>query len=198
MPRPALTSQHLRGVAASTLIGTIFALIWGLNGSSALPGSWRVITAAIVILVTFGMVAVSVIFYRNASRLPPSTDVQAVNPFLTTSYRVAVVGMLIALPVTSRILILNGRGDAIMPAVAIVVGLHFLGLVSAFHSGVFAWIAGGFCLVGFVALFLPVHSGALELRYAVVGLGCALVLWLGALPIVLKTFGQLAEAKELR
>ena len=192
-----LTSQHLRGVAASTFIGAIFALIWGINGSLALSDSWRVGSAAIVIVITLGLVAVSINFYRSAGRVPSGANAQTTNPFRTTAYRASVAAMLIALPVASRVLTLNGHEDIIMPAVAIIVGLHFFGLVPAFRNGVFAWIAGGFCLIGLFALFLPVQAGeTLELRYAVVGLGCALVLWLGELPIIVKTFRQLGAAKQ--
>ena len=193
---PKLSSQYLRGVAASTFIGAGFALIWGVNGSLALPSGWRVVAASIVILITLGMVTASVTFYQNAELFPAGADAQATNPFRTTAYRVAVAAMLIALPVAGRVLTLRGQADAIMPVVAIIVGLHFFGLVPAFRSGIFAWIAGGFCLIGVVALFLPVHIGALELRYTVVGLGCALVLWFGTVPIILKTFKQLAAAKQ--
>lgn len=191
-----LTSHHLRGAAASTLISAVFALAWGVNGSLALPGSWRVVAATMVVLITLVMAAVSVSFYRKAARFPSGTGAPPVSPFRTTAYRVSVVAMLIAIPVAGRVLTLSGYGDAIMPAVAMIVGLHFLGLVPAFQNKVFALVAGAFCLLGLVALFLPVQvgeAGALELRYAVVGLGCALILWLGVVPIVSKTFGQLAE-----
>lgn len=193
-----LTSYHLRGVAASTLISAVFALIWGLNGSLSLPGYWRVVAAAVVVLITLVMVAVGVIFRRNAGRFPPDPDAPPLSPFRTTAYRVAVVAMLVAIPVAGRVLTLSGHGDAIMPAVAIIVGLHFLGLAPAFRSGIFVWIAGAFCVLGSAALFLPLHVGearALQPRYAVVGLGCALILWLSAAPIVSKTFRQLATER---
>ena len=191
-----LTSHHLRGVAASTLISAVFALVWGVNGSLALPGGWRVVAVAVVVLMTLGMAAVSVRFYRKAARFPSGSGAPPKNPFRTTAYRVSVVAMLIAIPVASRVLTLSGYGDAIMPAVTIIVGLHFLGLVRAFQSEIFAWVAGAFCVLGTVALFVPVQvgeTGAPQLRYATLGLGCALILWLGVLPIVSKTFGQLAD-----
>ncbi len=194
-----LTSHHLRGAAASTLISAVFALAWGVNGSLALPDGWRVVAIVVVILVTLVMVAASVTFNRNAGRFSSGSDAPPVSPFRTTAYCIAVVAMLIAIPVASRVLALSGYGDAIMPVVAMIVGLHFLGLVPAFRSGIFAWVAGAFCLLGLVALFLPVQigeAGAPQLRYAVVGLGCALILWLGVVPIVSKTFGQLAENEQ--
>ncbi len=193
---PSLTSQHLRGAAASTLISVIFAFAWGVNGSLALSGSWRVVAAAVIVLVTLALAAVSVTFYRKAAQFPSSSGAPPKNPFRTTAYCVSVVAMLIAIPVASRVLTLSGHGDAIMPAVVMIVGLHFFGPVPAFRSGTFAWVAGAFCLLGLAALFVPVQvgeAGTPQLRYAALGLGCALTLWLGVTPIVSKTFGQLAD-----
>jgi hypothetical protein len=192
-----LTSYQLRGAAASTFIGAAFALAWGISGSLALPAGWRVIALVFTVLVTVVMVAVAVTFHRNAERFPSYPSATPVSPFRTTAYRIAVAAMLVAIPVAGRVLTLRGQGDAIMPAVAIIVGLHFLGLVPAFRSGIFAWIAGAFCALGAGALFLPVQvgrAGALELRHAVVGLGCALTLWLGALPITSKMLRELARS----
>lgn len=196
MTTSRLTLYQLRGAAASTFISAVFALMWGLNGSLALPDGWRVAAAVVTVLVTLVMVAVAVTFNRNAKRFPSNSSAPPISPFRTTAYRIAVAAMLLAIPIAGRVLTLSGHSDAIMPTVAIIVGLHFLGLVSAFRSRIFAWIAGAFCALGSGALFLPVQvgqTGALELRYAVVGLGCALILWLSAVPIMSKTFRQLAK-----
>ncbi len=82
-----------------------------------------------------------------------------------------------------------------MPVVAIIVGLHFLGLVPAFRSGSFGWIAGAFCVIGGAALFLPAQLGEVALRQAVVGLGCAGVLWLAGLRFAATTLRQLGESR---
>lgn len=171
--------------------------MWGLNGSLALPDGWQVAATAVVVLITLVLISAAVILNRNAPRFPSDTSVPPISPFRTTAYRLAVAAMLLAIPIAGRVLTLRGQGDAIMPVVAIIVGLHFIGLVPAFQSGIFAWVAGAFCILGFTALFLPVHvgeTGALELRYAVVGLGCALILWLSMVPIMLETFRQLAKS----
>ncbi|CAN5890231.1 hypothetical protein BH24DEI2_BH24DEI2_09070 [soil metagenome] len=195
MTPPRLTTHHLRGAAASTLISTVFALAWGLNGSAALPDGWRTATTVVVVLVTLALVAVAAVFHRSAKRFPSDEAAPARNPFRTTAYRVAVTAMLVAIPVAGRVLTLTGQGDAIMPVVAIIVGLHFLGLVAAFRSRMFAWVAGAFCVLGAGALFLPVQVGeALKLRYAVVGLGCALVLWFGVVPLTVANFRQLFKS----
>lgn len=190
-------TYHLRGAAASTFISMVFALAWGVNGSLALPNPWRVIAAVVVVLTTLAMLATAVTFRRNAGRFPADSSTPPTDPFRTTAYRIAVVAMIIAIPVAGRLLTLSGHGDAVMPAVAIIVGLHFLGLVAAFQSKMFIWTAVGFCVLGLVALFLPVEVGGIPTfkpRYAFVGLGCALILWFGILPFTVQAFKQLADA----
>jgi len=66
-----------------------------------------------------------------------------------------------------------------MPAIGFIVGLHFLGLWKATDLRVFRWTAVAMCLVCGIAAFLPsaTPNGNVDLRRAVTGLGCALVLW---------------------
>ncbi len=190
-----LTSHHLRGAAASVLISAGFALAWGLSGSFALPGIWRTIILALVVLLTLIFVTIAVTFSRNAGRVPSSTGEAPPNPFRTASYRIAVIAMLVAFPIAGRLLTLSGHSEAIMPVIAIIVGLHFIGLVPAFRSGIFGWVAGAFCLIGAIALFLPVHAGGVAFRQAFVGLGCAIALWLSVVPLTLTTLRQLAQTR---
>lgn len=183
-----LSSTHLRGAALSILISAVFAVIWGINGSLALTGDWRFVAVAVLVVITAAMGWLIVTFRREAARAPASAGAPLPNPFVTTAYRVSLVAMLVAFPVTARILTADGLENAIMPAVVVIVGLHFLGLVSAFRNGIFAWVAGAFCVLGVASLFLPV-----ELRTAVLGLGCAVVLWLGVTPLALRLLGQIRQ-----
>ncbi|CAM3376056.1 DUF4175 domain-containing protein [Deinococcus saxicola] len=174
----------------SILVSAVFAVIWGMNGSLALPGGWRFLALGVVVLVTAALVWLALTFQRAAAHAPVRTGTPLPNPFLTTAYRVSVGAMLIAFPVAARILTANGLEDAIMPAAVIIMGLHFLGLVSAFRSGIYAWVAGAFCLLGLAALFLPAG-----IRIAVLGMGCAVVLWLGVTPLALGFLGQLQRSR---
>ncbi|AZI42975.1 hypothetical protein EHF33_09665 [Deinococcus psychrotolerans] len=192
-----MEATHLHGAAMSILISAGFALGWGISGSLALPGNWRIPALILVVLVSLGLATVGFKFYRRAKQSPNQSASPAVNPFLTTPYRIAVTAMLIAFPVAGRLLTVSGHPDAIMPVIAILVGLHFLGLVPAFRSGTFVWVAGAFCLLGATALFLPVQLGSsppIELRSAFVGLGCALILWLSVTPLALTTSRQVRSS----
>lgn len=60
-------------------------------------------------------------------------------------------------------------------------GLHFFGLVPAFRSRRFAVVGGAMVLVGLLSLLLPPGADGTYPRGALVGLGCASVLWVSAL-----------------
>ena len=75
------------------------------------------------------------------------------------------------------------RPDYILPVISVIVGIHFFGLVPAFHSLRFFWIGlVMFLLPIFAILLLPSElRDQVSVRSLVVGVGCALTLWLGAL-----------------
>jgi hypothetical protein len=189
---PRLSKSHLRGAAASITVITLFALIWGINGSLALSGIWRFLALGVVVLVTAAFAGAVLTFSRQAAHAPAGSGLPMPNPFLTTAYRVSVIGMVVALLVTARILTANGLSDAIMPAAVTIVGLHFFGLILPFRSVLYAWVGGAFCVLGLASLLLPV-----ALRIPVLGLGCAVILWLGAMPLVLQTLNSIRHSSEV-
>ena len=81
--------------------------------------------------------------------------------------------------VTIWLLKLFGLPHLLMPAIGFIVGLHFLGLWKATDLQVFLWTAVAMCLVCGIAAFFPgaTATGNVDLRRAVTGLGCAVVLW---------------------
>lgn len=192
-----LNSQRLRGVALTIVISAAFGAAWGLSGSTALVGGWRWAGAAAAIAITLAYIIAAYRFHRSASQLPAGSGDPTPNPFGTWPYRLAVIGEIIAIPIAGRLLSASGHSDAIMPAVAIIVGLHFFGLIPAFRSWHFAWVGGAFCAIAIAALAMPTHipvgssAEPLALRSATVGLGCALVLWASILPITLAAQRQL-------
>lgn len=196
MPGKPLTSHHLRGVALSVAICTVFGAIWVVSGGAALPGVWHWLAVALVLVVTVVLLRTAFAFRRSAKRSPSSTE-PSVNPFRTPSYWLAVGAEIIAIPLASRVLTANGFPEAVMPAVVAIVGLHFFGLVPAFRSRYFDWVGGAFCAVALAALALPVRAtlggGEVNLRAAFVGLGCAVVLWLGTVPMIARTRRQLGR-----
>ena len=131
-PQPTLISaNYLRGVALSTIITAGFAAFWGLNGSVAFPGTTQAALLLIVVVITALLVGSAFGFLRTA-RHASTNDTRTINPFRTRAYGFAVAAECVAIPIVSRVLALNGYADAIISAIAIIVGLHFFGLIGAF------------------------------------------------------------------
>ena len=65
----------------------------------------------------------------------------------------------------------------LLPVIAFIVGLHFFGMVPALQSNEFWWVGGVMCALSLLAIFaLPQETWT-----PVVGIGCAVILWLSAL-----------------
>lgn len=196
MTSPFLSAGYLRAVASTTFITTIFALVWGLNGSFAIPGAIRIVCILLVLLLSALLLGLAFSFTRSAAHLP-STDTQAANPFRNRLYNFAVIAQFVAIFLVARLLTAMGYPNAVIPAVAVIVGLHFFALIPVFQSRRFAAVGGAMMLLGLASLLLaPVvtlnATGAtLGLRTAVVGLGCAVILWAGVAPVVLETRKQI-------
>jgi hypothetical protein len=90
----------------------------------------------------------------------------------------------LALFITANVLGNLQRADLMLPAGAIIVGLHFFPLARGMPARVYYATGSGLVLVGTVGLLLPQGS-----RPMIVGLGAALILWATALTIVLRTRG---------
>lgn len=112
------------------------------------------------------------------------------NPFGTRAYRLAVLFEAVAIPVAAVVLNNAGYPGAVVSAVAAIVVLHFFGLVPAFHSRRSAAVGGAMLLIAAFSLLLPGGVSGTSPRGAVVGLGCAFVLWVGVLPFVLSTWRE--------
>lgn len=180
------TVESTRRVALSTFVSATFGFGWGVTGSAGLPAPFERFGLLVAVLITAAFFGFGVVLFRLARRSPTTARTDAQNPFRTRAYGVSVLLMAISIPFAGIVLSNTGFENAIISVVAIVVGLHFFGLVRAFDATVFAVIGGAMCLLGGLSLGLPVHvtldaGGVVLLRQAVVGIGCALVLWGGQL-----------------
>lgn len=181
-----LPAAYVRGLAVASLITTFFGAVWGLVGASALPGGYSLPATVLVVAVTAVLLLGVVRLFRLSQRLPDSPTGIGPNPFVTWPYRLAVLFQVVAIPLVANVLNRAGYPGAVVSAVAVIVGLHFFGLIPAFRSRRFAVIGGAMVLVGLVSLLLPSGTGTSP-RSALVGLGCALVLWVSAFPPLIST-----------
>lgn len=184
------SAVSVRGFAVVLLITAFFGAVWGLVGARALP-AWPSfpVTVLVVAATTLFLLAAARLF-RLSRGLPAASGEADANPFRSRPYRLAVLFEAVAIPLTAVVLNSAGYPGAVISAVAMIVGLHFFGLIPAFKSWRFAAVGGAMVLVGTISLLLPAGaegSGASP-RGALVGLGCALVLWAGVVPPLVSTW----------
>ena len=95
---------------------------------------------------------------------------------------------ILALVVTANALEYVHRADLMLPAAAIIVGLHFFPLARGIPARLYFATGGGLLLAGIVGLVLPPNE-----RAAIVGFSAALVLWATALAIVVRARSVAAD-----
>jgi hypothetical protein len=101
------------------------------------------------------------------------------------AYWVSVAFETIGILIAVAWLVRKRKTEYIMPAIAIIVGLHFVGLWPAFSDPKALWIAAGFCIVGGLAIAVPA-AGAAALRRTITGFGCSAVLWISSAVSILR------------
>ncbi len=195
-------SSRVRGAAVGALITMIFGALWAWWGDLALGG-----LAAVLLVVITGALAVPLILAAIRLLLVTRRSLPGVsgNPFKILSYRLAVAFEAIAIPVTNVFLSKEHLAAFMAPATAMIVGVHFFGLESAF--GVRLYLRVGlamYALAGLTMLLLPafgtVGGGAAAHRIiiwsVVVGLGCAAILWAGAIDRLMYAYEEARQATQ--
>jgi hypothetical protein len=160
------------------LVIAFFASVWMIAGTAGLgfPGN----LVGVVIAIGGSILFASIMLGRQtpARSYGPAPDLR----WYWAAVGFEVVAIIIAVWWLGRI----DRPAYILPVISAIVGIHFFGLVPAFHTLRFFWIGlVMFLLPIFAILLLPSElrgqHGPVSVRSLVVGVGCALTLWLGAL-----------------
>jgi hypothetical protein len=139
-----------------------FAIIWTAAGASNMARRW-------FLLAVSSSVLISAVIIFAAWHIQPGQPAQ----FNLKAYYLSVAFEAILIAIAVFALTRTGRKFLLIPAISIIVGLHFYGMVWALGSNEYWWIGTAMCLLPIVTmLFLPRHVWA-----PVVGWGCALILW---------------------
>ncbi|MBV9619131.1 MAG: hypothetical protein JO201_07955 [Verrucomicrobia bacterium] len=148
------------------IIVACFAVFWVAAGANQL-GRWFLPLLSIAILISAGIVIA-------AAKIPFGAH--------SGGFDGEIYGIFVTLEVVAIVLavVLLKRCNAkqyILPVIAFIVGAHFFGMVPALHSKDFWFVGGAMCLLAIVTMLTLGE----RLWAPVVGIGCALILWLSAL-----------------
>lgn len=159
------------GVRIALLVLTVFASAWAWAALWLSGGVRSLIVIPIVLSVTLLIAG-----WRGAGSFPSRGP--RVGKVVALWSSIEVVALLIAANVLQNV----DRGDLMLPAAAIIVGLHFFPLALGIPVRLYHATGAGLVFVGLVGPFLPAPE-----RPMAVGMGAALVLWATALVVVLRS-----------
>lgn len=153
--------------SVGAIIVASFAILWVAAGTHQFGRRWFAALLALSILIstTIALAAARVPFGRHSAE------------FDGRVYGIIVTLEVIAIAIAVIVLKRSGVKHYVIPMIAFIVGAHFFGMVPALHSNDFWWVGAAMCLLpAATVLILPQRAWA-----PVVGIGCALILWLSAL-----------------
>ena len=152
-------------------IGLFFGGLWCWLGALGLPSAWQMPAGV-------AGIAVSLLLIVRLWRM--KTLAGTGNMLFARGAYILAVAFEIAAIVIFNLAPRYGWQGQLLPAVGIIVGLHFIGLWRATMMKRFLWIAAGMVAVSAVSTFLPHTWNGFDPRDAACGFGNALVLWFGA------------------
>jgi hypothetical protein len=167
-----------RPIAAT--IGLFFAGLWCWLGAQGLPPAWQTPAGIAGILVSLVLIA------RQWRMETPSGTGNMI--FGRPAYFLAVAFEIAAIVAFINLAPHYGWQHQFLPALGVIVGLHFIGLwvAAGMRRGAarLLWIAGAMCVVSALSAWLPWAYGGFDPRDAACGFANALVLWIGASRLV--------------
>lgn len=148
----------------------VFAAIWGLAG--IVVGHWPLWLTILPLALS-----AAILFAASRLKLGPNDPAARARIGRLVGIWSAVEG--VAIFVTANVLINLHRPTALMPAIAIIVGLHFLPLARGIPVRLYYATGAALIALGLAALSLPPFGRAL-----VTGLGAALIMWTSAIVLL--------------
>lgn len=121
------TKLFLKGRANGSIIGTIIGLIWFSYGASLISEPYKLLLIIIGLVITVFLLRNLIKVRRRGNAMPNATRVET-KPYKNKIFLsiLNAIGEIILLNVVYYYLIKIGQENLIIPAISIVVGLHFI------------------------------------------------------------------------
>ena len=160
----------------STLV-TTFAVGWVAAGVRSLLARWPTTLSLLALAIS------AIAVWRECGLLRQGVHVP--KRFDAAAYGAAVAFESIAIPLAAALLKRHGKAAYLLPAIALIVGVHFFWMVWAFDSPACGWIGGAMCVLPIATVTcLPavtrrgIDGHETKLWDEVVGFGRAVILWI--------------------
>jgi hypothetical protein len=176
----AVTPSELRGRGTGIVVCAIFAALWTNWAAPMLSESalckWSAALAVAVLSGTLLFAGVATI--REGRRLSRATATREAGPRgMRRQFVVVLAWEILALNVAAYLLIGHQMVQYLAPAVALVVGLHFLPLAKIFRAPHYYATATAMTLAGIAAAMAIATGNAAVTTDGILDLACAIALW---------------------
>jgi hypothetical protein len=161
-------------VVIGSLVGTVFGLVFVEVNSGGLPGDWPLIVRIAGAVVALGLLAGIV---RTARRAPGAGD-QDHRGFADRRYW-TIVGIE-GIALMGGLFVLNavfGRPEFAVAWIAVVVGVHFVGLAKLWHMDLYLVLGGVMTALGVLGFVIGATGGSAGTVGVVSGVGSGVALF---------------------
>ncbi|WP_380175778.1 hypothetical protein ACFEMC_09545 [Kineococcus sp. DHX-1] len=144
----------LDGVVVGLLLMAVFTAAWSANTLGTWPGAVGTVVTALSVLVGVWFVVTAVRLVRVRGRASTSTTPEEERWRKRSGIAFGWVFTLeaVLIVVAANVLSAVGRPDLVLPAIALVVGLHFYPMARIFRRRVDTWLATVLSAVGLAGL----------------------------------------------
>jgi hypothetical protein len=183
----SVASARIRGAAIGALITVTFGALWAWWGDLALGGLAALLLAVLIGAIAAPLILAAIRLLLVTPKLQPGASG---NPLKAFSYRLAVAFEAITIPTADALLGKEHHAAFMAPVTAMIMGVHFFGLVSASKVRLYLGVGLAMCmLAGLTMLLLPASATVggsvaphpIIIWTVVIGLGCAAILWASAI-----------------
>jgi hypothetical protein len=181
--------KALTGMMTGSSIMFVFAILWfllGLSGGRFFPLGMKVAVVVVGLALGAAIITLAVQAHR-ISRTAPAPTAEQLDAGRKVGRRFGLINGIQWGAIVAVIILLNvvRRPDFIAPAIAVIVGLHFLPLAGLFQQPQYyiSGIVG--CAIGVAGFLIPDPRA----RLSAVGLSFGLLLWFTVMTVLWRVYG---------
>ncbi|TXR52886.1 hypothetical protein [Quadrisphaera setariae] len=167
----------LDGVVVGLVLMAVFTTAWSANTLGTWPGALGTAITAVGVLASTWFVVTAVRLARTRGRASTATtpEEQRWQKRAGMAFGWVFTAEAVLIVVAANVLGGIGRPDLVLPAIALVVGVHFYPMARIFRRRIDTWLATALSAVGLAGLLvLLLTSASRDLVWGVVACGAAL------------------------
>lgn len=152
----------LDGVVVGLLLMAVFTAAWSANTLGTWPGAVGTVVTALGVLagVWFVVTAVRLVRVRGRASTSTTPEEERWRKRSGIAFGWVFIVEAVLIVVAANVLSAVGRPDLVLPAIALVVGLHFYPMARIFRRRVDTWLATVLSAVGLAGLLALLLTGA--------------------------------------